>query len=185
MGIFNLFGKKSASPRTDIIWMTSKAMLNGCIKFLTENKPDMYIAWFEDTAEKFNRFLNEENNMNITIKIATSLQPYHLDNKKILILEHYPLYSKEDYLLTGNKPLKIYFINSLDDTIFQIFGGNIAQVMKSMGLEENDSIENSLLSKSIVNAQKRLEKKVPDDFYARTGEEWLYNYRTYFQQNIQ
>jgi len=185
MGIFSFFGNKSMAPKTDIIWITDKAMLNGCIKFFPEYKADMYIAWFDDTAEKFSRFLNEENNMNISIKTTKNLQSYQLDNKKIIFLEHYPLYSKEDNLLRSSSPVNVCFINSLDDGIFQIFRSNIANLMRTLGLDENEYIENPLVSKSIVNAQKRLEKKVKDDFYARSSEEWFYNYRINFQQNVQ
>lgn len=179
VGIFSLFSKNSSAPRTDIIWMTEHAMLNNCIKFISENKADKYIAWFEDTYEKFNRFFNDENNMNISITMARSLQPYHIDGKNLIFLEHYPLYSKEAFLLTGNKPGKIIFLNSLDDTIFQLFAGNIKKLITALGLGENEYMEHQLISKSIVKAQKRLDKKVKDDFYVRSGEDWLNQYRIY------
>jgi hypothetical protein len=184
MGIFDFLTGKKAAPKTDIVWINREAMYKSCAGFISEYKPDIYIAWFNDTVENFNRLLNEEKGMNIQIKTGGALQPYHLDNKKILFLEHYPLYSKEIYLLTGNRPVKICFINSLDDVIFQLFGGNIASIMRGLGLDENEYIENTLVSKSIINAQKRLEKKVSNDFHARSAEEWLNNYRIYFQQNI-
>ena len=99
MGILDFFSVKSAFPRTDIVWINRDAMYKNCAGFISEYRPDICIAWFTDAAERFNRLLNNEKKMNIQIKTAETLQTYHLDNKTVLFLEHYPLYSREDQLL--------------------------------------------------------------------------------------
>jgi len=182
MGIFSIFSKNSEAPRTDRVWMTSATKLKGCMDYLKENRPDLCIAWFEDTYKMFNRYLNEENNMNIEIRMAAPMHTHQLENRRVVFLEHYPLYKKEAHLLSEKNAAGICFMNALDNTIFQLFGGNIEKMMRGMGVEENDYIESGLVSKSIISAQKRLEKNVPNDFYARSGSEWLQNYSLQYRK---
>ncbi len=40
------------------------------------------------------------------------------------------------------------------------------------------------ISNAVMKAQKKLEKKFRDDFYARSSEEWMEMYRTYHQQRL-
>jgi hypothetical protein len=184
MGIFSLFNKNSVVPRTDLVWITSAAKLKGTLDYLAKNSADLCVAWFEETHRVFNRYLIEENNIHIEIKMAESLRLYDLNNKTAVFLEHHPVYTKEAGLLSDNKPANVCFMNSLDDTIFQLFGGNIANLMRSMGLEDDQYIENSLVSTSVIKAQKKLEKNIREDFHARSGEEWMDRYRTYYQQHM-
>ena len=177
MSILSMFNINPAATRIDHVWLTDAAMMKGIIKHLSENKTDLCIAWFEDTREKFNRFLNTENHMNMQITMAESLTPQSLDNRIVVFLEHYPLHAKESALLSGKKAAKIFFMSSLEDVIFQLFGGNIAGMMRSMGLPEDEFIESGLVSSAITRAQKRLQKKVKNDFHARSGAEWMHWYK--------
>jgi hypothetical protein len=185
MGIFSLFNKKPIVPRTDLVWLTSAAKCKGILDYLKKNRIDLCVAWFEETQRAFNRYLNEENHMNIEIKMAESLRLYDLNNKTAVFLEHYPLYTREANLLSDNKPENVCFMNSLDDTFFQLYRGNMTKLMQSMGLEEDQYIEDGLVSKAVIQAQKRLDKKIRDDFHARSAEEWMDRFRTYYQQHMQ
>ncbi|MDO8784707.1 MAG: SEC-C metal-binding domain-containing protein, partial [Syntrophales bacterium] len=50
------------------------------------------------------------------------------------------------------------FYLSLDDDLLRIFGGErIASIMERIGIEEDQPIEHSLISRAIENAQKRVE----------------------------
>jgi len=183
MGIFNLFNKEPAISRTDLIWINYAAKLNGTRDYLSKNKTDLCVAWFEETHRGFTRFLNEENHMNIGISMAGSLRLYDLGGKNAVFLEHYPLYKKEADLLSNYKPASVCFMNSLDDALFQIFGGNIAALMRGMGLGEEEYIENSMVTSSVIKAQKKVEKKIREDFYVRSGQEWIDRYRSYYQHH--
>lgn len=178
MGIFSLFSRNSQAPCTDLVWLTPEAKLRGTLKYISENKPGLCIAWFDDTRDRFYRCLNEENNMNIDIKSGSFLQPYHLENKNVVFLEHYPLYTKEAALLSGSNAASISFMNSFDDPVLKIFGSNITDIMRRLGLEEDQAVESPLVSRAIINARKRIEKKVRNDFHARSGAEWLEKYRS-------
>jgi hypothetical protein len=173
MGLFNVFKNSKSSPRTDLVWQTEEAKFKGCVDFLKKNKVDVCVAWFENTREKFNYLLNTQHNQNIQIALASTLFPFSLENKIVLFLEHYPLFSKEENLLGKAKATKVWFFNSLEDPILKIFSGNITQMMKTLGMEKDECLEHNLISKSIVNAQKKIEKKVWPDFYAKSGNDWI------------
>ena len=177
MGIFNLF-KSSSAPRNDMVWQTHEAKLEGCLKMLTAKPVDICLAWFEDTRDKFDRFLNTEHQRDIKIVMAKSLFNDYLDNKSVLFLEHYPLYSKEANLLAGKNVHEVWFLSSLGDPIFKLFGDNLLSLMQKLGMGENECIEHNMVSKSILNAQKKLEKEVWSDFSATSGDDWLRQFRS-------
>jgi hypothetical protein len=111
------------------------------------------------------------------------LQPIfkNLSDKEPVFLysEHYPLYSKEENCirkmeqLTGSKCSYGFYV-SFDEPILKFFGGDrIIDMMKSMGMNENESISHSMITKSIINAQKKLEKKIVHEFTADSSEKWF------------
>jgi hypothetical protein len=186
MGIFDLFKKNQVVPRIDFVWFSSAAKLNGTLDYLSKNRPDLCVAWFEETHRVFNRCFNEERHMNIEIKMAKYLRPHDLNNKNVVFLEHYPLYTREANLLSDNrynKPAYLCFMCSLDDTFFHLYRGSIEKIVRSLGLGEYDYIESRMVSNAVITAQKKLDKKIREDFNARSGEEWMEMYRTYYKQH--
>ncbi len=183
MGIMDLFNRDAAIQRIDLVWLHRAAKLKGAVDYLAKNKTDLCVAWFEETQLIFNRFF-EENHINIPIRMADSLRLYDLNGKTAVFLEHYPVYSREANLLSTNKPAQVCFMNSLDDTFFRLFGGKIEKLMRAMGVGEDENIESPMISATVIRAQKKLEKKVRDDFHARSGEEWMERYRTYWQHHL-
>jgi hypothetical protein len=100
-------------------------------------------------------------------------------NCNFLFVEHYPIFSKEETilnkidLLTENKAV-IWFYASLDDPLLHVFGSNNVKVMmQRFGLKENECIEHSLVTKSISNAQKKIEKKATNDSEAISQDAWF------------
>jgi len=100
-------------------------------------------------------------------------------NSSFLFVEHYPIFSKEEAilnkidLLTENKGV-VWFYDSLDDPLLHVFGSdNIKVMMQRFGLKENESIEHSLVTKSISNAQKKIEKKITNDSEAISQDAWF------------
>lgn len=180
MGLFDIFKSgKNTAPSRDLVWYSRETAQKGCLDIIANEKPDLVAAWFDNTREAYDRFFKTKN-LHTEIIIAKSLSPFSVANKTIMFLEHYPLFSVEDKLLTGTGMKKAVFISSLEDLIFRLFGGNISRVMTRLGMEEDQFIESSLVHRAIVNAQKRLEKKVTADFYAGSDGEWLKIYTTNF-----
>lgn len=96
----------------------------------------------------------------------------------VLFAEHHPLLSRDKAALEGVASLpfssRILFYTALDDAIMNRFGGDrIVSLMKSLGHEENECIEHSMISSSIRKAQEKVEKKVRSETGARSAEEWF------------
>jgi preprotein translocase subunit SecA len=96
-----------------------------------------------------------------------------------IFTEHYPVFSKEEAVidkidtLTENKA-EILFYVSLDEALLQVFGSdNIKIMMQKMGLKESECIEHSFVTKSIINAQKKIEKKIGTESEASSQEDWF------------
>lgn len=181
MGIFNLFKKNTSVPRIDLVWLASAAKYKGTLDHLKQNRTDLCVAWFEETQQAFNRYLNEENHLGIDIKMAESLSMYDLNNKNIVFLEHYPVYTREENLLSTYRPSHVCFMNSLEDTLFLLFKGKINTVMQAMGLEQDQYIESDMVSNAVIKAQKKLEKSIPSDFNVHSAKEWMDRYRSHYR----
>jgi hypothetical protein len=184
MGLFNVFKGNKTFPRIDFTWQNKQSKLQGCVDFLSKNKVDICIAWFDDTYNIYQNIINKGLNKNLRIEFARTLFPYSLDNKVVLFLEHYPLYSKEENLVGKSKASKVYFINALDDALLGIFGGNLNQVMQKMGMAENECLEHKMISRSIINAQKKVEKEVWTDYSAKSGEDWARQFKANTKQKF-
>jgi len=121
-----------------------------------------------------------------TISQASKISVYNHQwkekNTHIFFAEHYPFFSKEEMVLKKIDDLtackaEICFYMSLDEPLFRIFGSdNIQKLMLNMGLDENNSIEHPFVNKSIVNAQKKIEKKVVSESECNSQEEWFGRY---------
>jgi hypothetical protein len=175
MSLFGFF-KSSLVPRIDLVWTNKEAKLKGTFEFLQKQPIDIIFAWFEETRDYFSKSIKEKYDKELEIVLAQKIFPGNLQDKRILFLEHYPVFSKEQNLLADKGIQNLWFINSLEDPILSVFKGNIGQVMKTMGLDENECLEHGLISKSIVSAQKKIEKKLRRDFHAKSGDDWIRQY---------
>ena len=171
---FNFFKSKSAVPKvTDLIWIHADAKQKGFIELLKQY-PDAIIAgWFNDSISEYQRLLQSEHTEIVVRNIRQLVSP-QVENKRVILLEHYPLCSKEEQLWQNWKPAGIYILNSLDEPLFNYFGGeNAAMLMGKMGLKENEAIEHPMVSKALKNAQQKLEKQVLNEHTASSQEEWF------------
>jgi len=184
MGLFNVLKGKKSFLRTDYTWQSQQAKMRGCVEFLSKNKVDICIAWFDETRNLYQSVVNKGINRSLQVEMARTLFPYSLDNKVVLVLEHYPLFSKEDNLIGKSKASSVYFVNSLDDALLSMFGGNLVQMMQKMGMAENERLEHKMISKSIINAQKKVEKEVWTDYSAKSGEDWARQFQSNKKQKF-
>ena len=171
---FNFFKSKSAEPKiTDLIWITAAAKQKGFIDLLKQY-PDAVIAgWFNETISVFQEVLQSEHEEIVIRNIRQIVSP-QIENKRVILLEHYPLCSREEQLWQNWKPEVIYILNSLDEPLFNYFGGeNAAMLMGKMGLKENEAIEHPMVSRALKNAQQKLEKQVLNEHTATSQEEWF------------
>lgn len=175
MGLFNFSQKKKAAPEMkDMIWISKAAKLNGCLNLIKKLQDVVVVAWFSDTYDEYNRFLNEQNGLGVEIQLARSVLSVQVSNKNLILLEHYPLRTKEEDFISNLDPIQVYVFSSLDEPLFNQFGGGkIIPMIQSLGMKEDEMIEHPMISKSIERAQKELEKKVTVENSANSSKEWL------------
>jgi len=174
MGLFNFSKRIPTVPIQDMIWMSKSAKLNGC-KNLVASFPDaLVVAWFSDTVDDFARFLNEQNNLGVEIHQARSILSVQAANKMLILLEHYPMRSKEIEFIASMNPQKVFVLSSLDEPLFEQFGSDrIIQLMQSLGMKDDEMIQHPMISKAIENAQEKLEKKVTFENSASSAKDWF------------
>jgi len=174
MGLFNFSKKKKSTPIKDMIWMSQSAKQNGCLKFIKE-QPDVVVAvWFNETEEVFNQFLNQQNGFRVEIQHAKSMHSSQVSEKNLVFLEHYPLREKEEEVIANLNPKQVYVFSSLDEPLFNQFGGGkIVDLMKNLGMKEDEMIEHPMISKSIESAQHKLAQKVTIENSANSAKEWF------------
>jgi len=96
---------------------------------------------------------------------------------EVFMLEHHPLYSVENdffkHLNNFDIEIHLTFNLSLDEPLFSIFGkDNIENMMRQMGMTEEEHITHTLITKAIENVQKKTEKKAVSFTDANNADEW-------------
>lgn len=151
--------------------MTRTAKWNGCLQLLKDKPATQFVAWFDETYHELNSFLEQHNYPNKTIMYRLVLTAHA---NEYMFVEHYPLVVKEKEVFEKLNVDKVTVLNALDEPLFKLFGSeSIIEMMKKMGLQEDEMIEHSMVSSSITNAQQKLEKRVLIDNAARSQKEWL------------
>lgn len=174
MGLFNFSKKTPTPPIQDMIWMNRSAKQNGCKNLITSFPDAVVVAWFSDTVEEFNWFLNEQNGLGVEVNQTRSILTVQVENKKLILLEHYPMRTKEIELIVKLNPKMVFVLSSLDEPLFQQFGSDrIIQLMQGLGMKEDEMIQHPMITKAIENAQEKLEKKITFENSADSSKEWF------------
>lgn len=165
-----------------------------------ENKVFIFY-FFKDSLKKLESILDEQNlplvdlersqssssiisvqasELEHSMRLQNSLKEFlNKGNCTLLFLEHYPLYSKEQLVLERiaslvDSKLNACFHVSLNEPIMKSFGSSsILQLMKSMGVKEEESMQHSSIDSALSTAQKKLEKKALGDSRSDSIEEWF------------
>jgi hypothetical protein len=174
MSILNLFGKKDQLPKTkDFVWISQTEKLQGLLSLLSNHPDATILAWFSETKSVFENFL-AVHGKNIDIKIAGKNPVNNQTENTIIFLEHYPLRSTETTYMQNWIVKNVIVINALDEPLFETFGSTrIIQMMKTMGLKANEFLEHPFITKSIENAQHKLEKRVINESTAFSSRDWF------------
>ena len=174
----NLFEKKEPEDNDklfkDRAYMTTEAKMQACATLAKENESVIFIAWFSDTAKQFkNHFTANGLNEN-RITEARYLTPSQLQSFTPVFTEHYPMHSKEENFVSNWKIKNIMVYSAMDEPLFKHFGSEkLIPLMKMMGMKEDEVIEHSMVSKSIVSGQKKIEAQVTIEQPAPSQAEWM------------
>jgi hypothetical protein len=177
--MFNLFRKKVPAIRIiDKVWMNEASKRKALIEEWKKNKNVVFVFWFDETLQTFEIELAKQTTEAAKLFTAREVSSVHIENNPLIFAEHYPLTEKENTLFQklGLKEATVW--SALDEPLFQLFGGErIIELMKKLGMNEEEAIEHSMISKSIGNAQEKIASKVNIEQSARSQKDW-------FQKNM-
>lgn len=156
--MFGLFGKSESNIKViDKVWISAEAKWRACAAMAQVNPNCIFVTWFEDTFAKLKEVLGGER----SIFLADHMDATKAVNKMVVFVEHYPLPKPEQNLFASLNLKEVPVVSSLDEPLFMHFGGErTIELMKKLGLQEDEPVGHSMITKSIQNAQAKLEKQV-------------------------
>jgi hypothetical protein len=172
--MFSFFKKKEPRQNTnDIVFAKRQGKWNALLGAARREPRAIFVAWFEDSREKLQQFFTQHQQ---EAEIITSRQVHAgiIAGRPVFFIEHYPLAEKERQVFASLAGTSITVYSSLDEAFFKYFGGdNISVLLGKLGLEENEAISHTMITRSIANAQQKLATKVTVDQTAHSIEEWM------------
>lgn len=169
------FGKKKETTKvSDVVFMHAAAKWQACHLALQSNANTIFITWFEETQQQLQEYFNAQNAANPTVILYREAAAHFINNNPVIFAEHYPLREKEEALYTSLKLEDVKVFSSLEDALFQHFGGErIIELMQKMGLQENEPVQHTMISMALKNAQEKIAKEVSLEQSAHSQEEWF------------
>jgi hypothetical protein len=169
--MFSLFKKKDSGPKvSDVVFATKEAKWKALTELAKQNAPTVFVAWFEESRDQLQQYFDSH-------QVAAEIimfREVHGNNRRYVFIEHYPLAEKERAVFLSLQDTSVSIYSSLDEAFFQLFGGDkISSLLTKMGLDENEAISHSMVTRSIYNAQEKLARKVTLDHSAYSMEEWV------------
>ena len=69
---------------------------------------------------------------------------------------------------------KIIVYSAMDEPLFKYFGSDkLIPLMKMMGMKEDEVIEHSMVTKSIIKGQEKIAEKVSSEYQASSQGDWM------------
>jgi hypothetical protein len=175
---FSLFGKKEqAAPErifVDRTYMTTTAKINACLTLAKEQPNTLFICWFADTLKKFKEIFRKQGLDELRVIDAKNLHSTMLHNKTPVFTEHYPLHTKELALIEHWAPQQIIVYSAMDEALFLHFGSEkMLPLMKLLGMKDDEVIEHSFVTKSIIKGQEKIAAQVEMEQLANSQAEWM------------
>jgi hypothetical protein len=196
MGLFDFLfgGKKRTNVEVvpDHIWMTTDAKFTGLAKeaeersrsqtvaiLLVAHFPDV-LARLEDIAGRkaWNMPCKAVPASNLNSDLGSSLRLDESAIIDIIVGERHPLPSMDDRLeeFADELPCRCRFSHhvSLEDAVMKVFAGDwVKNVLKQLGMTEDEAIESQTVSRRIRQAQQTIEGRAFGSLNAESAAEWL------------
>jgi hypothetical protein len=173
--MFNLFKKKEDPVKViDKIWMSGTAKNNGILELWKKDPQIIIITWFSSSLHHLETLFAKETSSPVQLFLVREMHSSQVSGKKIFFAEHHPLRKNEQEKFKQWQLKDVIVHSSLDEALFQRFGGErIIEMMKKLGMTEDSMIEHTMISHSIENAQKKIEAKVITEHSASSQQEWI------------
>ncbi|HYM95620.1 MAG TPA: hypothetical protein VET23_15890 [Chitinophagaceae bacterium] len=173
--MFNFFKKKEQGVKVvDKILITQLAKWKA-LEELNKKENNIVVAfWFAESLQQAQEVFSLEGGIIENFYLAGEIRLSQISGRHIVFAEHYPLSQKENELFEKLQLAEAEVWSAMDEPLFREFGSDkIVQMMKQLGMKENQVIENNLISKAIHNAQDKIGKKILTDQTASSQEDWL------------
>jgi hypothetical protein len=169
--MFNLFKNSDGKVKViDKVWISSDAKWRACASMAQVNSNCVFVVWFDQTFLKLTEVLGSDDK----IVLADRIEAAKAANKMVVFVEHYPLPKPEQTLFASLNLKEVPVVSSLDEPLFMHFGGErTIELMKKLGMQEDEPVGHAMITKSIQNAQSKLEKVVTVEHKASSAQEWF------------
>lgn len=143
---------------------------------------DRNMAFSEDITESSKLYLICAQDIDRSSAFSNVMSAkFRTDLVQLLFAEHYPTKTLENVLIATLKDMSeenisITFYLSLESRLLRMFGSErIAKIMDSgvMGLKEGECIEHSMITKSILRAQMKIEQNLSNEIKCDSQDEWF------------
>ena len=196
MGLFDFFfggGKRSnVNVIPDVIWLNNTAKLKGIRNDVVAQRSlgatgVLLVAHFEDVLQQLHKIAAEHgNNIPIKVSLAKDLSPDLVSEWSvnesatiaIIVGERHPLPKHDDEVLqfAESLPVQVRLIRhvSLEDPLMKAFAGEwVENMLRRMGMAEDEAIESNMVSRRTKAAQQKIEKEAFGDSDANSAAEWM------------
>ncbi|MFM9839898.1 MAG: hypothetical protein ACKVOQ_16650 [Cyclobacteriaceae bacterium] len=172
--MFGLFKPKEPSVKVnDKIWITLLAKQEVCRQMLQANDGCLFVAWFEESFHQFQSALSLPEN-SVHLMLAQNATKSNIAHRMLIFVEHYPLRKMEQHLFLQLNLQEAVVLSSLDEAFFEKFGGEkLTEVMKRMGMKDNEEVSHSMITKSIQRAQEKIAETISTNRKAVSQREWF------------
>ncbi len=173
--MFNFFRKKIEGIRVrDNIFMSTSAKYKAMLAEWEKDKSIVYLFWFDESLNEASNFFSTAATEEVTLLLVRQTTSHQLSGKVPVFAEHYPLETKEqDYYKKMNlDAVKVY--SALNEPLYKHFGAEkIIDLMRKLGMKEDEAIEHKMISSSIKKAQSKIQKNVVVEQTAHSQSDWL------------
>jgi hypothetical protein len=195
MGFFDwLTGK---SRKVEIakyrIWLTRQAKSDGIRKEVAQAVADpagpsavIAVAHFSDCLEQLQTALADLDQDRLLLTRADLLAgrtPTELTTDQstgvlVIVGERHPLPSRDEAVLDFARSLpcrcRLVYHVSLEDAVFKrVSGGWVENVLRRMGMKEDEAIESRMVIRRLQDALKKIERTATGSAPANSAEEWF------------
>jgi hypothetical protein len=196
MGMFDwLSGKKiTVEILEDCIWLSQAAKFTGIAQsvrqcFLRTDSPVavILIAHFEDCLVELRKSIETESFSGpVTTALAADLQGFSASQSQLgedhiiemVIAERHPLRTHDEAVLQIARALPCRCLItqhvSLEDALMKLFAGEwVEEVLKKLGMKEDEVIRSRMVARRIVAAQQKIGSLAIGNQPAKSAQEWI------------
>ena len=173
--MFNLFKKKEPAVKViDKVTINETAKLKVLLAYWNRDRNIILVFWFEESLRQAESFFSIQTSESLPLFTYREAVIQQISGKTIVFAEHYPLRSKEEDLYHRMNLATVQVYSSMDEPFFQRFGADkIVKIMERLGMKEEEIIEHKLISKAILAAQNKIEKKIIAEQSGYSQKNWL------------